>query len=406
MNRTHIGLGIFVLGTLGLLIWLAQSIGALGGRRGVEYEVRLEHAAGLVANNAVKVAGVEVGRIEKIGVDHDIAVLTLRVDEDIVLHTDAKAIVRAKSLLGEKYLQLDPGERESPVLEAGGRIADVETQFEVDQVLNALQPLLGGEDSIAGVLGPLAERLAALMDDATGKDGKPPIVTRADIDQLVDDVKVTSATVRRIATDNEADIRKIVESTRDLAGDPRLPVLLARADRMSKTLDERLPQLLDRTEAALEKLEKVAAIVDDDRAKKIGTIIDDATVAMANLRTLSNDLKGLGKTVEPLLESLGKLAKRALALDGPTIRQFLQKEGVKVYFGSKREASKVLGGAAVVDDEGPTREKRTGSVASERTPNAGRHCGTSVASSSPSRRRRSVSMAILASMRASWAPMQ
>jgi len=345
MNRTHIGLGIFVLGTLALLIWLAQSIGALGGRRGVPYEVRLEHAAGLVANNAVKVAGVEVGRIEKIGVDHDIAVLTLRVDDDIVLHTDAKAIVRAKSLLGEKYLQLDPGERESPVLEPGGVITDVETHFEVDQVLNALQPLLGGEDSVAGALGPLAQRLGELVDDATGKDGKPPIITRADIDQLVDDVKVTSATVRRIATDNEADIRKIVEDTRDLAGDPRLLLLLARADSMSATLDERLPQLLDRTEAALAKLEKVAEIVDDDRAKKIGTIIDDATVAMANLRTLSNDLKGLGKTVEPLLEDLGRLAARALLLDGPTIRQFLQKEGVKVYFGNKREAEKAFGGA-------------------------------------------------------------
>ncbi len=344
MNRTHIGLGVFVLGTLGLLIWLAQSIGALGGPRGVEYEVRLEHAAGLVANNAVKVAGVEVGRIEKIGVDHDVAVLTLRIDEEVVLHADAKAIVRAKSLLGEKYLQLHPGQRESPVLEPGGLIVDVETQFEVDQVLNALQPLLGGEDSIAGMLGPLAERLAQLMDDATGKNGQPPIVTRADIDQLVDDVKVTSATVRRIATDNEADIREIVKSTRDIAGDPRIPVLLARADSMSKTLDERLPKLLDRTEAALEKLEKVAAVVDDDRAKKIGTIIDDATVAMANLRTLSSDLKGLGKTIEPLLESLGRLATRALALDGPTIRQFLQREGVKVYFGSKREAAKVLGG--------------------------------------------------------------
>lgn len=351
MNRTHIGLGVFVLGTLGLLIWLAQSIGALGGRQGVEYEVRLPHAAGLVENNSVKVAGVEVGRIEKIGVDHDIAVLTLRVDEDIVLHTDSKAIVRAKSLLGEKYLQLMPGERESPVLEPGGTISDVETSFEVDQVLNALQPLLGGEDSIAGMLGPLAERMAALMDDATGKNGKPPILTRADIDQLVDDVKTTSATVRRIATDNEADIRKIVESTRDLAGDPRLPLLLARADNMSKTLDERLPQLLDRTDAALAKLEKLAEIVDDDRAKKLGTIIDDATVAMANLRTLSGDLEDLGKTVEPLLESLGKLAKRALELDGPTIRQFMQKEGVKVYFGSKREAAKGLGTA--IDDEGP-----------------------------------------------------
>jgi phospholipid/cholesterol/gamma-HCH transport system substrate-binding protein len=351
MNRTHIGLGIFVLGTLGLLIWLAQSIGALGSPRGVEYEVRLEHAAGLVANNAVKVAGVEVGRIEKIGVDHDTAVLTLRVDEEIVLHTDAKAIVRAKSLLGEKYLQIHPGERESPVLAPGGQISDVETQFEVDQVLNALQPLLGGEDSIAGALGPLAERMAALMDDATGKDGKPPIITRAEIDQIVDDVKTTSATVRRIATDNEADIRKIVESTRDLAGDPRIPLLLARADSMSKTLDERLPQLLDRTEAALADLERLAKLVDDDRAKKLGTIIDDATVAMANLRALSSDLKGVGKTVEPLLESLSKLAERALSLDGPTIRQFMQKEGVKVYFGSKREASKAVG--AIGDSEGP-----------------------------------------------------
>jgi phospholipid/cholesterol/gamma-HCH transport system substrate-binding protein len=343
MNRTHIGLGVFVLGTLGLLIWLAQSIGALGSRGGVQYEVRLEHAAGLVANNAVKVAGVEVGRIEKIGVDHDVAVLTLRVDSDVVLHTDATAIVRAKSLLGEKYLQLAPGERESPVLEAGGLIENVETHFEVDQVLNALQPLLGGEDSIAGMLGPLAERMAELMDDASGKNGQPPIITRAEIDQLVDDVKTTSAAVRRIATDNEADIRTIVQSTRDIAGDPRIPLLLARADSMTATLDERLPRLLDRTEAALTKFEKLAEIVDDDRAKKIGTIIDDSAVALANLRALSNDLKDLGKTVEPLLEDLGRLAQRALALDGPTIRQFLQKEGVKVYFGNKREAAKALG---------------------------------------------------------------
>ena len=345
MNRTHIGLGIFVLGTLGLLIWLAQSIGALGGRSGVQYEVRLEHAAGLVANNAVKVAGVEVGRIEKIGVDHDTAVLTLRVDPEVVLHTDATAIVRAKSLLGEKYLQLAPGERDSPLLEAGGVIANVETHFEVDQVLNALQPLLGGEDSIAGVLGPLAERMGEVMDSATGKDGQPPIITRDEITQIIDDVKTTSATVRRIATDNEADVREIVKSTREIADDPRIPRLLARADRMSATLDERLPKLLDRTEAALAKLEKVAEIVDDDRAKKIGTIIDDASVAMKNLRTLSGELEGLSKSVEPLVKDLGRLARRALALDGPTIRQFLQKEGVKVYFGNKREAERALDAA-------------------------------------------------------------
>jgi len=342
MNRTNIGLGIFVVGTLGLLIWLAQSIGALGGGGGTPYEVRLEHAAGLVTNNAVKIAGVEVGSIEKVGVDHDVAVLTLRIDPEVVLHTDATAIVRAKSLLGEKYLQLHPGTRDGPVLEAGGRIEKVETHFEIDQVLNALEPVLGGEDSLGAVLKPLAERMAALMDQLSGTDGQPPVITRAEVETLVDDLQATSGAVRRMATDNEEDLRALVKRSRSLAEDPRVDRMLARGDRMSKTLDERLPAVLDRVEASLTKLERLADVVDEDRARKLETIIDDAAVAMADLRGLAHELEGVGDSAGPLLEDLARLTRRALLIDGPTIRRFLQSEGVKVYFGSKREAARAL----------------------------------------------------------------
>jgi phospholipid/cholesterol/gamma-HCH transport system substrate-binding protein len=340
MNRTHIGLGLFVVVTLGLLVWLAQSIGAIGGRGGERYEVRLEHAAGLVENNAVKIAGVSVGKVEAIEVDHDIAVLTLNIDKKIVLHADARAIVRAKSLLGEKYLQLDPGTREAAVLEPGSQIVDVGTHFEVDQVLNALQPLLGGEDSIAAVIGPLAERLAELLDDMSGKNGKPPVITREEIDQMVDDAKASTSAARRMLEDNEEDLRAIVKGTRKLVEDPKLSRTLTHVDSLAATADERLPQLLDRTEAALAKLEKLADIVDEPRAKKIGTIIDDAAVATANLRKLSADFEGLGGKIEPLIDNLASIASRAASIDGKLLRQFLQKEGVKVYFGSKREAEK------------------------------------------------------------------
>lgn len=342
MNRTHIGLGIFVLGTLGLLIWLAQTIGAIGTGGGNRYTVRLDHAAGLVESNAVKIAGVSVGHVEEIRVDHDIAVLTLLVDEEIVLRTDTRAIVRAKSLLGEKYLQIEPGTKDGPVLENGGEITDVGVHFEVDQVLNALQPILGGEDSIAAVLGPLAQKLSELLDDATGKSGKPPIITREEIDLLVDDVKATSASARRIVEGNEADITAIIKSTRTLVEDPRLSRTLGHVDSLAATADERLPKLLDRTEEALAKLEKLADIVDDRRAEKIGTIIDDAAVSAANLRKISADMKDVGKKIEPLLDDLATLAKRATAIDGELLRKFLQKEGVKVYFGSKREAEKAF----------------------------------------------------------------
>lgn len=349
MNRTHIGLGIFVIATVGLLIWLAQSIGALGGGGGKRYEIRLGHAAGLVENNAVKIAGVNIGRIEEVAVDHDIAVLSLRIDDDIVLHTDARAIVRAKSLLGEKYLQLEPGGRDSPVLPDGSTIENVDAPFEIDEVLNALEPILGGEDSIAASLAPLAGQLNDLLGEARGKDGKPPIITREQIDQIVGDVTATTASVRRMTEQNEAAIAELVrdgntlvDTANTLLSDPRVTRTLGNVESITSDLDQRLPGLLDRADKALAEVEKLATLVDEDKRKKIATIIDDAAVATANLREVSEEVKGVSKFVGPLVKNLATITERASKIDEAIIRQFFQREGFKIYFGSKKKAAESL----------------------------------------------------------------
>ncbi|HVI02831.1 MAG TPA: MlaD family protein, partial [Enhygromyxa sp.] len=174
MNRKYIFLGVFVVISLGLLLWLAQSIGALGSKHGNRYHVTLDTAAGLVKDNAVKIAGVKVGVIEAVEVDGDQAVLTLLVDPEVELHADTVALVRAKSLLGEKYLQLEPGSN-GALLGDGDTIADVRSTFEIDEVLNALEPILGGEDSIGAALKPLLARVDGLVAKAAGEDGGEPI---------------------------------------------------------------------------------------------------------------------------------------------------------------------------------------------------------------------------------------
>ncbi|MBX7079322.1 MAG: MlaD family protein [Nannocystaceae bacterium] len=349
MNRTHIGLGIFVVATVGLLIWLAQSLGAIGGGGGKRYELRLAHAAGLVENNAVKIAGVSVGKIEKVAVDHDIAVLTLRVDGDIVLHDDAKAIVRAKSLLGEKYLQLHPGERDGAVLADGGTIPNVEVPFEIDEVLNALEPILGGDDSIAAALAPLAGQLNDLLADASGKRGKPPIITREQIDKLVEDLTATSASVRRMTEQNEQGVAELVKDGNALVDNanalltgPKVTRIVSNVESITTDLDARLPGLLDRADKALAELEKLAGVVDEDKRKKIATIIDDASVATANLRELTDELRGVSKFVGPLVKNLATITERASKVDETMIRQFFQREGMKIYFGSKKKAEESL----------------------------------------------------------------
>ncbi len=347
MNRKYISLGAFVIITLGLLLWLAQGIGALGGKQGHRYRVTLDSAAGLVQDNAVKIAGVKVGSIERVEVEGEQAILTLLVDPQVELHQDAVALVRAKSLLGEKYLQLEPGQN-GPLLADGDAIAQVRSTFEIDEVLNALEPILGGEDSIGAALRPLLGRIDGLVAKASGEDGGEPIATREELGTMVDDIRGTIASVNEIATENKDGVKQLIDNTNNLLSDPRVDRILGNLDRITTTTANRLPGLLEkadrtlgRADSALAKVEDVAAEFTPERMDKLGSVIDDVAVASNNLKLISEDLKDIGKDLGPMISNLSLLAKRAATIDELTVRKFLQEEGVlvRVGGGSRKNAT-------------------------------------------------------------------
>ncbi|PRP92392.1 mce related protein [Enhygromyxa salina] len=348
MNRKHIFLGAFVIITVGLLLWLAQNIGALGGKDGKHYTVTLDEAAGLVEDNAVKVAGVKVGIVEHIEASGDDAVLTLLLEPEVELHSDAVAGVRAKSLLGEKYLELGPGDPEGPLLEDGAEIVNVRSTFEVDEVLNALEPFLGGSDGIGAALTPLIGRIDGLVAKAAGEDGGPPVVTREEVSESVEDVRKTITAMREITEQNKDGIHELIDNTNAVLGDPRVDRIIGNLDRITATTANRLPGLLQRADrtlaradSALAKVEEVTAEFTPERMDKLGQVIDDVAVTTNNLKQVSEDIKGIGKDVGPMIANLSLLAERAAALDELTVRKFLQEEGVLVRVGGgKRKNAK------------------------------------------------------------------
>ena len=330
MNRKYLFLGIFMVVSLGLLGWLAVNIGAIGGKQGNLYIVKLDHAAGIVQDNAVKVAGVKVGRVESVKVDYKTAVLHLRVDPDVELHTDTEAIVRAKSLLGEKYLQLDPGSLDAPRLKDGAQIERVQTVFEIDEMLNALEPVLGGEDSIGAVVQPLIKRLDGMLAAANGDDGGDPVVTRDEIQQSIEDIRVSIETTRRILETNEKPINDLVVEANALISDPKIKRTLNNVDKIAATTAEHLPTLLAKAERALDAVDRVAAELTPERMEKVGEILDDAAVAVENLRKVSDELVGVTGDLGPMLKNLALIVKRAASIDELALRQFIQKEGMRV----------------------------------------------------------------------------
>src|SRR5579859_4575101 len=102
--------GAMILAAAVILAWMAARLGSAGGYRGGrEVTFVFDDATGLVETAPVAAAGVRVGTVVSIDWAEGGAKVTARVRSDLPLHADASASVRAKSLLGEKFVALDPG---------------------------------------------------------------------------------------------------------------------------------------------------------------------------------------------------------------------------------------------------------------------------------------------------------
>jgi ABC-type transporter Mla subunit MlaD len=96
-------------------------VGALPGGGGSGYEVRaiFDDVAGAVKGEEVRVAGAKVGSVGMLDVTPEQkAAVVLRIDDDgfAPFHTDARCTIRPQSLIGEKYVECDPGSPRAPEL--------------------------------------------------------------------------------------------------------------------------------------------------------------------------------------------------------------------------------------------------------------------------------------------------
>ncbi len=104
---------------------------------------KFKDAGGILKNYNVKIGGVPGGRVTKITLDKDDTVnVQMKLDKDAgKIGPGASASVRPVNLLGEKYVDLDPGDLNNP-LPSGSVIPESKTAVpvEIDDALNILDP--------------------------------------------------------------------------------------------------------------------------------------------------------------------------------------------------------------------------------------------------------------------------
>jgi phospholipid/cholesterol/gamma-HCH transport system substrate-binding protein len=299
-RRNELLVGGLVLLAAVVFTWMSIQVGALSSLGDtLTVTATFSDAAGLVPDAAVKVAGVKVGAVSRLDLDVDKAVVTLVLDRKAGLRRDVRAQVRARSLLGEKYVGLSPKSLDAPLLVDGDTIENVGAAIDVDDLLRAIGPLLAEvkPEDVSQLVDAAGKLLQAAGDEA------PELLGKANT--LLDTLNGAAAIVPTLETQVPALLRDLRATTaRANATIQAVDALLAKADVIAgdvQGVTRDAPEALAQVRSMLTELEPG---VDDLRAA-----LEQSDEAIAQLR-----------------EVLGKVQ----GLDEDSIRRLLREEGVLV----------------------------------------------------------------------------
>ena len=132
----------FALSCFGIVLFLWLEFGGPVPLKAEGYRVKVAfpEAVGLAEDVDVRSAGISIGTVRKVEVEEHThrALATLVLESRYApLRSDASAILRRKTLLGETFVEVTTGSRDEPALPDGGRIRDsaVGETVELDEVL-------------------------------------------------------------------------------------------------------------------------------------------------------------------------------------------------------------------------------------------------------------------------------
>ena len=119
-------------------------------KQAYEISADFQDAAGLTAENQVRVAGIKVGTVKEVLLDGDRVKVTMEIDNGIEIPADAFVEIKLATLLGTKFVDIEAKGGE-PFLEAGDHIPieRTATPYEIYQASNQGTNVLEGLDGPA-----------------------------------------------------------------------------------------------------------------------------------------------------------------------------------------------------------------------------------------------------------------
>ncbi len=264
----------------GYLVWKNLGQNAAGS---ASYELiaKFRDASGLPKGSKVVIAGLPKGQVTGLEVEGRYARITFRISDDIDVFASGVVLKKASSLLGEHYLEIDPGE--------------------------AKQQAPDGSTKTYKQLGPKCDTYFD-SDDKKAEPCKlvPNVIEATTPDQLLHRIEQTVPNVDRVLTS----VRDLSEDVRRIVNGP-LKNVAGRIDGLVQKEADTVARIIERADRTIAKIEVIANDVRsitknaDPQVAKILKNLDEASAEAKDLVvTAKRELEDTGKSLRGKLDKL------------------------------------------------------------------------------------------------------
>ena len=314
---------LFALSCFGLLLFLWIAFGGSTPLRakGYQYTIPFREAGQLAQEADVRISGVSVGRVKKITANPKTGVSDVIVQVDAKyapITSDSRVMLRQKTLLGETYVEITPGDPQSAAVPDGGKlpVKNITPTVELDEIIQTFDP------RTRAAFGVWQEELAT-ASAGRGQDindffgGLPPLVDQ-------------STKLLKILNEDEEDVSRLVANTGRVfaalsARSDQLQGLITNTNRVFETTAQRNQQLAQ-TFVAFPTFQRESRLLLERTAEFAETtnpLINQLKPVAAELGPTMGALDGFAPELNALMQGLGP-AQKASVKGLPAVNSFLK----------------------------------------------------------------------------------
>lgn len=166
-NTLETRLGMFVAVVMAAGFLIIETLGGWGDLFGSGHHLRAQFdtVQDLKVGDAVKMAGVPIGHVDKIELAGGKVEVRMKLNKDVPVHTDSKGSIKFTGLMGQYYVDISFGTATAPLMDEDQLLATTEQpdlsalMAKLDDVATGVQNLTKSfsGDKIDNILGPFTQ---------------------------------------------------------------------------------------------------------------------------------------------------------------------------------------------------------------------------------------------------------